>query len=84
MKMHEVVQKIENKEDFLRFLDELQNDLKTNPDEWENKDLTTYLQAMKAWVEDMNGYFRNQKIELPNSIPWKLFAQILLASKVYE
>lgn len=78
------VSRIESREDFLRFLDALRNDYTANSDEWENADLPSYLEAMKAWTGDMDGYFRSRGIELPASIPWSLFANILLAAKMYE
>lgn len=84
MKVHELVEQVETKDDFLRFLDALQNDFKSNPVEWENADLHSYLSAIRAWTGDMDGYFRNRGVELPVSNPWKLFANILLAAKMYE
>lgn len=84
MELHEFVKKVETKEDFLQFIDGLRNDFKTNYSEWENNDLSSYLGAMKAWTGDMDGYFNNQGVELPKSIPWNVFANILLAAKMYE
>jgi hypothetical protein len=84
MEVYELVKKVESKDDFIRFLDALRNDLKSNPNEWENNDLNSYLNAMKAWTVDMEGYFKNQGIELPVSIPWNVFANVLLAAKMYE
>lgn len=84
MELHEFVNQTTSKGDFLRFLEALRNDFKSNPDEWENGDLDSYLDAIQAWVSDMEGYFKNQGIEIPTSVPWNLFANILFAEKMYE
>jgi hypothetical protein len=80
----EIVENINNKNDFVRFIELLVNDLKTNPEEWENSTLESFLEAMAAWTDDMEGYYRNTNQPIPNNINWKVFAKILMASTVYE
>ena len=75
---------VQNKESFIDFLSFLINDLDINSAEWENKTLKDYLEAMQSWVEDMEGYYINNQISLPKKIEWKIFADILIASKMYE
>ncbi|GAA4321033.1 DUF7660 family protein [Flaviaesturariibacter amylovorans] len=78
------VNKIGNKNDFLKFVELLITDLRKNPSEWENKTLESYLEAIINWTEDMEGYYQNNDIPLPENISWKVFANILIAAKVYE
>ncbi len=59
-------------------------DLDSNVEEWTNNDLKSYLEAVNNWTEDMEGYCKNLNTELPTNIPWKVFANILLAAKIYE
>jgi hypothetical protein len=61
--------------DILRKLDELREDLKAHPDEWENPTLDDYLEGMRAWLADSSGN------EEPS---WELFARILDAGRSYE
>lgn len=62
----------------------LAQDLKDNPDEWENGDLGSFLEAIAAWVEDMDGYHENTNQPLPADASWGVFAAILMAARVYE
>ncbi|PGM58127.1 hypothetical protein [Bacillus sp. AFS053548] len=49
-----------------------------NEDEWENITLEAYIEAMEAWKTDSN------KIEIPDTPNWKVFALILLSGRFYE
>ena len=80
----EIVDDINNKEDFLKFMGLLLENLKNNPDEWENKSLKSYLDAIAAWIENMEGYYQNIDQTIPNNINWKVFADILTAATMYE
>jgi len=35
-------------------------------------------------VEDMEGFYANTQQPQPEYIPWKIFADILMAGKIYE
>ena len=54
-------------------------------DQWENKDLYSFLQAMAGWLNDCEGYYRNtgQPVDV-NQSSWQLFADALSAASVYE
>ena len=66
-----------NREDVLRALDELMQDLRHNSEEWENPTLERYLEAMRAWLEDSG-----RKADEPPS--WELIVRMLNAGKIYE
>ena len=78
------VQHIKSKEDFLEFLEALNQDFKNNIGTWENKTIDSFIEAMQSWVEDMDGYYINTKQPIPKDLNWKVFADILIASKMYE
>jgi hypothetical protein len=75
---------VNNKEDFINLIDSLVQNLKTNPSEWENNTLESYLEAIKAWTEDMEGYYANNSLKMPTNVNWQVFSDILSAAKVYE
>ena len=75
---------INTKEDFLDFLRLLIHDLKNSPDSWENVRLDSYLEAAAAWTEDMEGYYMNNKLPVPENVNWQVFADILMAAAIYE
>ena len=78
------ISEINSKDDFVNFVGLLVDDLKNNPDEWENKSLPAYLDAIARWTDDMEGYYLNNNIEMPRDINWIVFANILMAAKMYE
>ncbi|RCR65967.1 DUF7660 family protein [Larkinella punicea] len=84
MNVEELVESINTKEDFISFVTALINDLKNNPDTWENRTLFNYLEALQSWTEDMDGYYYNKNISVPKDVNWKFFANILIAAKSYE
>ncbi len=58
--------------------------LRQRPEAWENADLGPFLEAMSAWIEDMDGYYRNRGEAVPNRPDWSTLAEILAAARVYE
>jgi hypothetical protein len=82
--MFENTKKINTKNDFLSFVHELSQDYYHNPDAWENKDLGSFLEALAAWVEDMEGYYLSQDQAVPERPNWQMVANMLAAAKIYE
>jgi hypothetical protein len=80
----EIIKNINDKKDFLKFVELLIIDLKTNPEDRKNRSLESYLEAIQSWTEDMEGYYENTNQPIPNNINWKVFADILIAAKMYE
>jgi len=78
------MEEINDKQDFIRFVESLVTDLRNNPNDWENRSLESYLEAISNWVEDMEGYYLNNNLPMPESINWNVFADILIAAKMYE
>ncbi|CAI3936374.1 unnamed protein product [Commensalibacter communis] len=75
---------IVTKKEFLIFLENFRQNLHDHPEEWENLDLPSFLEAMQAWVEDMEGYYKNINQDTPTHISWDIFADFLQAAKIYE
>ena len=75
---------ISSRQDLSKFIAEMRRRLETNPGEWENVDLAAFLEAMAAWVDDMDGYYANRGEPMPDPPTWSTFGEILLAATVYE
>lgn len=77
---------IKSREDFSNFLSFLIESLKNNPSDWSNFSLTEFLEAAKSWTEDMDGYYENLKIKDADleTGSWRVFADILMAARIYE
>jgi hypothetical protein len=56
----------------------------TNPQAWEHRDLGSFLEALAAWVEDMDGYYDSQKLGKPKDINWQFMTDALMAARIYE
>jgi hypothetical protein len=70
--------------ELVRLLESMVANLRDNPEEWVNGDLESFLGAMAAWVEDMDGYYANAGQPLPEPPGWRTIAEILMAAKHYE
>lgn len=75
---------VRTREDLARFIRELVADLEHRPDEWENGDLPSYLEAASAWIDDMSGYYKNRGLTVPEQPDWSTLAEIFAAAKIYE
>jgi hypothetical protein len=84
MTLDEQNNSIRSREDFVAFVKALNKDLHDNPSTWGNPSLGSFLEALAAWVEDMDGYYLNQKKPVPEQPEWKVVADMLLAAKIYE
>lgn len=84
MRFHDKINAIHTREEFVEFLNFLIKDKQSNTEEWENKNLSEYLEAIESWVEDMDGYYNNMKLEMPSNIDWKFIAMLFYVGKIYE
>lgn len=73
------------KKEFIQFIENLRLDFIQNKEQWENKTIEDYLEAISRYTEDINGYYKNtnQDIDL-KEIDWKVFSDILKGSSMYE
>jgi hypothetical protein len=62
-------------------LDELRSD--SNPERWDNKSLDDYLEALRAWLADSDGYFYNLGRDVPDNA-WEVIWHALHAAPSYE
>ena len=71
--------------EFILFVENLRADFIENKEQWENKTIEDYLEAMSHYVEDIDGYYKNtnQNIDL-EKVDWKVFSDILKGSSIYE
>ena len=72
---------IRTREDLALFLASLARSTKDAPERWENNTLGSFLDALAAWTEDMDGYFTNRGEEVPEQPSWALIGQMLLAAR---
>jgi len=84
MELMEQVKKIKTRDDFVVFMQNLLRDLRECPERWENANLEAYLEAIAAWVQEMDGYYLNRGEHVPKHLTWRDLGEILLAARIYE
>lgn len=82
--LRDQLEKIETRQDLSKFINKLRQDFVDNPNEWENIELSQYLESMAAWICDMDGLYNNFNKEIPEEPTWEILGQILYAAKIYE
>ncbi len=76
---------ITSNEQFLQLLALLRKDLAKNKKDWENQTLEGYLEALGAFCGCLESYYRGRGVNVDLENPgWRVFADILLAARVYE
>jgi calcineurin-like phosphoesterase family protein len=80
----EKLQNIVTKEDFVFFLKDFIEYFIENKENLENQSIEHFLEAMCAFIDGSENYYKNFNID-PNKLSqWRIFADILMASTVYE
>jgi hypothetical protein len=82
--LDERARRVESREDLALLIENLADDLEANPAAWENHDLPRFLGAMAAWVKDGDRFYQNTGEDSSRLPPWRLFADILMAARIYE
>lgn len=75
---------IENKHDFIELIRVLANYLNEHPIDQSDLTVTTYLQSIAAWTNDMDGYYLNRNEEPPQNPTWRTLGEIIVAALYYE
>lgn len=78
-----LAENVTTRNEFIQFVRALVEDRESDPTRWEAQSIEHYLEALAAWVNDMDGWFKNRGEQMPDP-SWWLFAQILIAARVYE
>lgn len=84
MTLTERAQSIRSSEDFVAFLEALSADFATGRGRWTNADLPSFLEAMAAWSQDMDGFYASTGEDLTKVSPWRVMADMLMAARTYE
>jgi hypothetical protein len=78
------VGEVRSRHDLAAFVNFLARDLQQHGGDWENNNLPDFLQAMAAWIDDMDGYYTNVGKPMPEQPTWQTIAEILAASRILE
>ena len=84
MTLEERARAVQSREDLVALIHAMRSDLQAHPDRWENPDLASFLEAMAGWTDDLPGFYANTGQEVETTSPWRLIADLLMASRIYE
>lgn len=85
MNYQEYAGKVQSRKDFAIFCQHILRDFQENGQNWENKTLGSFLEAMSAYATDIPGYYKNMGIAADANEPsWQIFAEIMCGAVVYE
>lgn len=68
----------------MTFIAWLVEEFRQNGANWENNRLDSYLEGIESWTGDMEGYYENTNVPIPDSPSWRVMADILLAATMYD
>ncbi|MEF9882693.1 DUF7660 family protein [Streptomyces sp. P9-A4] len=75
---------VNSREELASFVRSLRRSHGDGGDAWDNADLAGFLEALAAWMDDADGWYRNTGRELPPHGDWRFFARALQAATMYE
>jgi hypothetical protein len=76
---------VQSRQQLIDHLFRLLDDFDGAGDLWANRDVYTFLQAVAAWLDDSEGYYRDSGTAGDAEQPsWQLFADALSAAADYE
>lgn len=76
--------RVDSREALASFVRGLRQGYEGSGGSWENVVLGDFLEALAAWIDDADGWYRNAGRELPPHGDWAFFARALSAATVYE
>lgn len=80
--MIELINQIQDKNDFIKFLKRLSLDYKEHNEEWENLSVPEFLEQIISWIED---YSESPASDIEWDKPdYQMFAKMLYMGKIYE
>ncbi|KOY37918.1 hypothetical protein NB614_20745 [Vibrio parahaemolyticus] len=71
---------VKSKAELLSLIESLSSE---NDKCWENSSAIDFIQALGAWLNDAEGYYKNVDLDV-NEASWQLFADALQAARNYE
>lgn len=68
---------VKSREEFIKATQQLSK-------ESTDKSISKYLDSLAAWVEDMDGYYLNKGLPIPEKLDWQTVTDMLTAARFYE
>ncbi len=83
--LSERVARVGSRADFIDFIGHVVADYREHPEQWENLDIGSFLDAMAGFCQGIEGYYKNKGKDVNiETIDWQGLAQMILAATIYE
>ena len=77
--------KVTDRQTFIKFISLLRQDFIDDPENWKNKKLDNFLEAISSYATDIQSYYDNTKQNVNADEPnWQTFADIFKGATLYE
>jgi hypothetical protein len=80
----ELIDSINTKDDFIKFLNVILDNYTSLSVDWENKSLFEFIEAFKAVTGSIDNYYQSEGVNSKNEPSWRTVAKMLWVSTVYE
>jgi hypothetical protein len=82
--LYDYAKTVASREDFVKFVEYLNQDYQQQGEDWGNKTLEQFLGGLSNFASDMAGYYKNMgEVVDVECITWRMAAEMLLAATVY-
>lgn len=83
--LYEYAKTVQSRDDFIKFVEYLNEDYRQQQTQWENRSLGEFLGGLSSFANDMAGYYKNmgETVDV-DTVSWRLVAEMLLAATVYS
>jgi hypothetical protein len=78
------ISEVTTREDAVRVVADMVQDLRDHPDAWENSTLDRFLEALASSMEGIESGYRNRGKALPAQPTWAVVAELLVMATGYE
>ena len=78
------VASVHTRDDVVRVVERMLEDLRAHPDEWENATLPRFLDGLVVSLGALDGLYANRDEALPAQPTWRVLAEVLIMASGYE
>ena len=78
-------EEVTDRKSFVEFCNSLRTEFNADNGSWENNTLSTFLETLESYANDIQGYYNNNHPGMNADIPtWRTFATILRGASICE
>ena len=75
---------VKTAEELADVVNAIARDWETDGRAWQNQTAGAFVEALAAWLTDMQGYYANRGTTVAAQSPWQVMADAVSAARYYE